>query len=46
MMEAQVILAMVVQRYRLDLPPGHPVAPKPGITLRARHGMAMKVQAW
>jgi cytochrome P450 len=45
MMEATVILAMVAQRYRLDLVPGHPVEPKPGITLRARHGMLMTVHS-
>jgi cytochrome P450 len=41
MMEALVILAMVTQRYRLDCVPGHPVEPKPGITLRTRHGLMM-----
>jgi len=41
MMEALVILAMVTQRYRLDLVPGHPVEPKPGITLRTRNGLLM-----
>src|SRR5439155_1553340 len=41
MMEALVILAMVTQRYHLDLVSGHPVEPKPGITLRTRHGLLM-----
>jgi len=41
MMEALVILAMVTQRYRLDRVPGHPVEPKPGITLRTRNGLLM-----
>jgi len=39
MMEAQLILATVAQRYRLDLVPGHPVEPEPLITLRPRHGV-------
>jgi cytochrome P450 len=41
LMEAQLILAMVSQRYRLHLVPGHPVAPQPIITLRPRYGILM-----
>jgi cytochrome P450 len=41
MMEAQLILATISQRYRLDLVPGHPVEPEPLITLRPRYGMPM-----
>lgn len=44
MMEARIILAMVAQCYRLRLRPGHPVEPKPGITLRPRHGLLMTAQ--
>jgi len=44
-MEAQVALAMVTQRYRLRLVPGHPVAPSPSITLRTKHGLMMTAQA-
>ena len=40
-LEAQLIIAMIVQRFRLRLVPKHPVEPLPGITLRARHGMLM-----
>jgi hypothetical protein len=43
MMEAVVIMAMVTQRYRLDLVPGHPVEPRPGITLRTRNGLLMRL---
>jgi cytochrome P450 len=43
MMEAQLILAMVCQRYRLMLAPGHPVEPEPIITLRPRHGVWMRL---
>jgi cytochrome P450 len=42
LMEAQLVLASVVQRYRLDLLPGHPVELDALITLRSRHGMRMK----
>lgn len=42
MLEAQLLLATIAQRYRLNLVPGHPVATLPLITLRARHGMKMR----
>ncbi len=41
MMEAQVIVAMIAQKYSLDLVPGHPVVPDPLVTLRPRFGMQM-----
>ncbi len=41
LLEAQLIVAMVTQRYALELVPGHPVDPEPLVTLRPRHGMRM-----
>jgi cytochrome P450 len=41
MLEAQLITAVVMQSYSLDLVPGHPVVPLPDITLRSKHGMRM-----
>lgn len=41
MMEAQIILAMVMRTFRLELVPGCRVLPKPGITLRSRDGLRM-----
>lgn len=41
LMEATLILAMVMQRYRLDLVPGRPVDPNPRGTLRPRPGVWM-----
>lgn len=41
MMEAQLILAMVVQRYRLLAVPGHVVEPEVRVTLRPRTGVMM-----
>jgi cytochrome P450 len=41
MMEAQIILATLAQRLRLDLVPGHPVEVEPLVTLRPRHGIQM-----
>lgn len=43
LMEAQLVLSTILRRVRLELEPGHPVLPEPGITLRPRHGMRMRV---
>jgi cytochrome P450 len=43
MMEAKIILASVVQRYRLALRPGYQAEPEPLVTLRPRGGMPMQV---
>lgn len=44
-MEATLLLAMIAQRFRIRLVPGHPVVPMPSITLRPRHGIRGKLQA-
>jgi cytochrome P450 len=41
LMEGQLILATIAQRFRLDLVPGHPVVPEPLVTLRAKYGLRM-----
>lgn len=41
LIEAQLLLATVAQRYALRLVPGQPVAPEPLITLRPRNGLPM-----
>lgn len=41
MMEAQLILTMTAQAFRLAAVPGHPVEPDPILTLRPRHGVLM-----
>jgi cytochrome P450 len=41
LMEAQLILAMIAQRFRLDLVPGPVVEPEPLITLRPKGGIMM-----
>jgi hypothetical protein len=40
-----VLLATIANRCRLTLLPGHPVEPQALITLRARHGLKMRVEA-
>ncbi|PYR35379.1 MAG: cytochrome P450, partial [Acidobacteria bacterium] len=44
-MELVLIVAAIAQRWELRLVPGHPVAPQPLITLRAKHGMRMTLAA-
>jgi cytochrome P450 len=39
MMEAQLVLATVLQRYRLDLVPGRLPQPQPRVTLRQKDGV-------
>jgi cytochrome P450 len=41
MIEAQLALAVIAQRVRFDLRPGHPVEADHQITMRPRHGMQM-----
>jgi len=42
--ELTLVLATLAQRWRFELVPGHPVVPKPVVTLRPRHGMKMVVR--
>jgi cytochrome P450 len=42
-MEAQLILATVARRFRLDLAPGQVIEPEPLVTLRPRHGVRMNL---
>lgn len=44
-MEMQLILTMVLQRFRLRLVPDHPIAFKPEATLRPKYGMKMMIEA-
>jgi cytochrome P450 len=44
MMEAQIILAVLAQRFRLELVPDHPVEMAPQVTLRPKHAMMMTIQ--
>lgn len=45
MMEAQLVLATIAQRYKLRLVPGHPVVPDRVFTLRPKYGVKMIVSA-
>lgn len=44
MMEAQLMLATIAQKFSFTLLPGHKVEPQPSITMRPRYGMKMKLQ--
>ncbi|MEU1664919.1 cytochrome P450 [Streptomyces sparsogenes] len=41
--EMKLVLAMMAQRVRIRLAPGHPVVPRPGITLGQEHGVIATV---
>jgi cytochrome P450 len=41
LMEGQLVLATILQRWRLVPVPGHVVEPEPLLTLRPRHGVRM-----
>lgn len=43
MIEAALLLAMIQQKFHLDLVPGHPVEPVPSVTLRPKHGIRVTV---
>ena len=45
LMEAQLILATVAQRYRLRLVSDHRVVPEVVLTIRPRHGLPMTLQS-
>jgi cytochrome P450 len=45
LMEAQLILATIAQRYRLRLVSGHQVEPQVLLTMRPRNGMPMTLLA-
>jgi cytochrome P450 len=40
-MELVLLVSTIAQRWKMQLVPGHPVAPQPVITLRTKHGMKM-----
>src|SRR5262245_127634 len=44
MIEAQLVLATLAQRYRLRLAPAAAVEPWPLVTLRPRHGVPMQIE--
>jgi cytochrome P450 len=43
MLEATLLLAMIQQKFHLDLVPGHPVESLPSVTLRPKHGIRVTV---
>ncbi|MBC8162889.1 MAG: cytochrome P450 [Roseiflexaceae bacterium] len=44
LMEATLLLAMIAQRFQLDLVSGHPIAPMPQVTLRPKHGVLVTLR--
>jgi cytochrome P450 len=43
MLEMQIVLAMLLQRYRFELVETHPIELEPRITLRPKYGIQMKM---
>ncbi len=43
MMEAKLLVAMLIQRFDVELRPGHRVALDPGVTLRPKGGLPMRI---
>ncbi len=43
LMEAEIILATIVQRFHLALVPGQDIIPEPTITLHAKHGIQLRI---
>lgn len=44
LMEMQIVISMILQRFELELAPGHKVEAKPGITLGFKHGLDMTLR--
>ncbi len=44
LLEIQIVLAMVLQRYQLELMPGYPAIPQPTVTLRPKDGIWMRLK--
>jgi cytochrome P450 len=45
MLEAMLLLAMIQQKFHLELVPGHPVEAQASVTLRPKHGVRMTVHS-
>lgn len=44
MMETQIILAMMLQKFHVDLVPGHPIELEPVMTLRPKNGVMVSLR--
>jgi cytochrome P450 len=44
LMEMQIVISRILQRYELELVPGHRVVANPGITLGFKHGLKMTLR--
>lgn len=44
LMEMQVVIPLILQRFELEVVPGHRVEAKPGITLGFKHGLQMTLR--
>jgi cytochrome P450 len=44
MIEGPLLLALIAQRYEMDVPPGHTVEPEVAVTVRPRNGLKMMLR--
>ncbi|HEX2055044.1 MAG TPA: cytochrome P450 [Nitrospiraceae bacterium] len=44
MIEGPLLLALIAQRYEMDLPPGQTVEPEVAVTVRPKHGLQMTIR--
>lgn len=44
LLEMQLVIAMIAQRFTVRLAPGHPIVPKPGLTLGQQHGVMAAIR--
>jgi cytochrome P450 len=42
--EMQLVLTLILQRFRFELAPGHLIVPEPLITMRPKHGVKLLLQ--
>jgi cytochrome P450 len=45
LLELRALLARVLQRFRVEIDPSHPVVPKPELTLKPAHGVQLRIEA-
>ena len=44
MLETQLVLAQILQRFRVRVVPGHPIEALAKVTLKPRHGMPVTLE--
>ena len=45
LLEGSLVLATIIQKFRVEFVPGHPVVPDPTFTLRPKYGVKVRLFA-